>query len=210
MAIHKMNINIRSPASPIKSKVYPSFQAPNKAGFTLVEVLVSTVILTFAVVGSIAGFNLIVQSVRGTEIRADQNRRIDRDISSINRISEAFSSCVNPQGSVIADPLTCLGQDVQYGNSYYYFPDLPGFEATNPATWTPAEQFSSACVSGTLITNFISSINKMPQPGGDVVRTGAQIVPDSGYLVEITWRDPARNRDLRTIQVSPLAASWCP
>lgn len=184
------------------------------SGFTLVELLVSSVVLIVAVVGSIAAFNLIIQSARGTGIRADQSRRIDDDIAAITEISELYTSCVNPRGSVPAS--ACTGTDVQVGNSFYYFPDPDDASfAANQAA------FFDACRTNTdsnhITAGFISAINNptvVPLPGGDVTRGSAvRVAPGVGdnHLVQIIWSDPTRNnRELRSIRTYPIVSSWCP
>lgn len=184
-------------------------------GFTLPEVLVSAVVLLIALSGGIAAFNLVTQSIRRTEISADQSRRIDLDLAGIARLSELYTSCVNPAGSIPPDPATdCLGDDVEVGNSYYYFPD--------PVNPLDVNNFFLACrstVATSHITqNFIAALNNvslLPQPGGAVVRQNAIRVPPvtdaANHLVEITWIDPTRNnRVLKSVRVVPIVSSWCP
>lgn len=183
-------------------------------GFTLVEVLVSVIVISIAAVGSIVAFNVTTQSVRGTGLRADQSRRIDAQIAEISRLSEVYTSCGTPAGAVPPAPIipvtACAGSttDVAVGNSFYYFPD--------PASVADVNAFFTACRSaaeGTHITaNFRTAINGLPQPGGGVTRQAATRLNGadaSNHIVVVTWRDPA-NRDLRTIRVTPLVSAWCP
>jgi prepilin-type N-terminal cleavage/methylation domain-containing protein len=171
-------------------------------GFTLVEVLVSSVVITVAVAGSIAAVNLIVQSVRGTGNLAAQNRVIDRDISNIYGVSERFGACTNPQGNTAA----CPAQDPL--NSSYYFPE----DTAN------VDAFFTACNSanaGTHITaNFITAIGAIdpgPDLGEGVTRAVVERVDGAdpaNHLVRIEWR--AGNRELREIRLRPIVSSWCP
>lgn len=181
---------------------------PLQEAFTLPEVLVSLVIITIALAGSIAGVNLILQSVRGTGIRADQNRRIDRDISQITRLSEEYNACVDPEGSVST---LCSGENIR--TSDYYFPEIP--DRFDPATWGDARLFEAACRAedgSTHITDgFMVAIDALDDPGGDVTRENAERldgIDPSNHLVQITWSSPAR--ELRSIQVTPLVSAWCP
>lgn len=191
-----------------------------QSGFTLPEVLVSALIIVIASVGAIAAFNVIIQSVQGTEIRADQSRRIDSDISEISRLAEIYTSCQLAAGAVPAgDPdayCTDGGNPVDAGSSFYYFPEIT--DASDPTTWTDAEAFATACQSasaGSHITaNFIAAINGLAAPGGDVVRQNAIRVDGTdptNHLVRIVWVDPTNaNRVLRTIEVVPLVSTACP
>lgn len=205
-----------------------SFPITTTKGFTLVEILVSSLILVVAVVGSIAGFNLITQSVRGTGVRADQNRRIDADIAELTRISELYTSCVSPRGSVLETGTPCPGRDtvddtypiaIPPRNSFYYFPD-----PDNVAFADNQDDFFDACRTDDdedhVTAEFIREINEdLPQPGGDVTRENAErLEPGNGdsHLVRIRWTDPTRTdaagdpRELRSVVISPIVSSWCP
>lgn len=177
----------------------------SSAGFTLLEVLVSLVVLVIAGIGAIAGFNLITQSVIGSDIRANQSRLIDEDIAEISRLSEVYNACVDPAGSISTN---CPGQQV--GNSFYYFPD--------PVTPANVNTFFLACRSttaaGHITQNFITAINALGQPAGDVTREAAiRVEPTdaANHLVRITWVDPTRNnRELRRLEITPVVSAWCP
>lgn len=187
-------------------------------GFTLIEVLVSSVIILIAMVGSIAAFNLIVQSVRGTGLRADQSRRIDAQIAEISRISEIYTACGTPEGAVPADPVTpataCAGTtvNVEAGNSYYYFPD-----PANPAF---VARFFAACRSGAesghITAAFVDAIDAINPPvgtfEGNVTRLAAARVDPldlSNHVVQVIWESDT-GLELRTFGISPLVTSWCP
>lgn len=187
-------------------------------GFTLPEVLVSAVVLVVAVVGSIAAFNLVTQSVRGTGVRADQARRIDADIAEITQISEVYTACETPEGSVpvpIPEPgddfSAACGADVEVGNSFYYIPD-------SSVDQNDLNDFFAACRSnaqaGHITANFITAVNALPPPGGDVTRQNAERVDGNdaaNHLVRINWVNPTRNdRVLRSIEIAPTVTAWCP
>lgn len=185
-------------------------------GFTLIEVIVSSVVILIAMVGAIAAFNLVTQSVRGTGLRADQSRRIDAQVAEISRLSEIYTACLVPAGAVPANPddadAACgpgsAAAGVQTGNSFYYFPDSANIANINA--------FFAACRSttpGTHITaNFIDAINALPAPGGEVNRQNAIRIEGAdanNHAVQVTWSDQAGN-ELRTLRSSPLVSAWCP
>lgn len=186
---------------------------PATHGFSLVEVLVSAVVLLVAVAGSVVAFNVITQSVRSTGLQADQSRRIDAQIAEISRLSEVYTACGSPAGAVPPNPVNpstaCTGStaDVQVGNSFYYFPD-----PANPAS---VNAFFMACRSlaqGTHITaNFRLAIDGLPAPGGGITRQPSTRLSTSpsNHLVEVRWTD-ADNRILRAIQIAPIVSTWCP
>ena len=189
-------------------------------GFTLLEVIVSALIIVIASIGAIAALNVITQSVRGTEIQADQSRRIDSDIAEISRLAEIYTSCQVPAGAVpTGDPdayCTDGGASVDASSSFYYFPEIT--DPSDPTTWTNADAFATACQAtapGSHITaNFITAINGLPATGGDVVRDNATRVDgtdSTNHLVRVVWRDPTNgNRELRSIEFVPLVSSACP
>lgn len=191
--------------------------ANHSDGFSLVEVLVALVVITVASAGAIGAFNLIRQSIRGTEARSDQNRLIDENIAQITRISATFTSCITPTGANPVDPEShCTGTDVAFGNSYYYFPVIS--DRLDPSTWTNATNFRTACNAGTLRSNFIAALG-----GGSAVSLNASdgsplvtrqpivAVANSKHLVEITWTAPGdASRVFRKIRVAPIVSAWCP
>lgn len=167
-------------------------------GFTLPEVLVSVIIVTIAVLGSIVAANLIFSSIRGTEIRADQNRAIDRDVARIVALSENYGACTNPLGSAVD---TCT--DANPGDSFYYFPADPANIVT----------FENACADGSIVNGFITAIGQLPATEAGVSRDSvARLTGAAGnnHLVEITWTDGPGGDDLRSIQITPLVSAWCP
>lgn len=183
-------------------------------GFTLVEVLASSVIMLIAVAGSIVAFNLITQSVRGTGLRADQSRRIDSQIAEVSRLAEIYTSCGTPAGAVPPNPPTvataCAGgtANVQIGNSFYYTPD--------PANIVAVDDFYTACRSADpanhITANFMNAVDNLQAPNGAVLRLPSARVDEddaSNFLVEVTWTDPG-NRVLRRFRISPLVSAWCP
>lgn len=207
-----------------RNKCCSSFVADQ--GFTLLELLVSGLILAVAATGAIGAFNLISQSMQGTGIRSEQQRLIDSDIAKISYLAETFTSCEVPAGTNPSSPDvhcdTVEDPDVEFNNSYYYFPYVADGE--DRTTWTDANSFATACANGTLRTNFKAALKTLftspnnPIPSGvDVARnwvgTGNDPVDleGSNYLVRISWVDPSlNNRELRSMVIGPVVASWCP
>lgn len=198
-----MKLSRQSRSSKIILSRNSSEPAP-EYGFTLIEVLASSVILVIAVAGAIVAFNLITQSVRGTGIRAEQSRAIDEDIALISDISERFTSCVDPAGSALEDPTDCAGAgvDVEFPNSFYYFPDDPD----------GIDDFFAACRGGALRTNFIAEVGGPVDLEAGVRRLAPVPVNQSDHVVSIRWVDSTRAdlRQLREAHISPVVAAWCP
>lgn len=186
--------------------------AEAEPGFTLIELLVSSLILAVAVFGSVASFNLITQSAQGTGIRLDQSRLIDADLATITYRSEKFTSCnpASPTGADPADPTShCNGQNnVKFGNSYYYFPQVS--DGDDPSTWTNAIAFDAACADGTIRSNFITALGGQIDLANNVRRLAPAAVNGTDHLVRITWVDPTRNnRELRSVELASVVSAWC-
>lgn len=189
-------------------------------GFTIIELLVSSLILTVAVSGSVIAYNLITRSADQTGVRLDQNRLIDADLATIRYRAELFTSCLDPEGDVNTatpgDPVSCTGDDVDFGNSFYYFPELPLDAQGNVTDDSDAITFGAACTpdSGTgtttLRTNFLNVIGGEVELAGNVTRQAPTAVTGTSYLVRITWVDPTRNnRELRSVDLAPVVSAWC-
>ncbi|MCP9886735.1 prepilin-type N-terminal cleavage/methylation domain-containing protein [Cyanobium sp. ATX 6A2] len=186
------------------------------SGFTLLEVIVSAVILVVATLGSITAFNLATRSIRGTGLFVEQNREIDRDISEISRLSEIYTACVpgSGSGSIPANPNTACtdtlsGLVVAPNSSFYYFPD--------PANASDVAAFETSCGSSTptshITFGFRSAIDSLDQPGAGITRQNATRVDGSdagNHLVEILWVDSSDGDELRRMRLSPLVTAWCP
>jgi len=181
----------------------------SSSAFSLVEVLVASVIVAVASLAAISAFNVVIQSIGGTGIRADQSRRIDAQIAAISELAEVYTSCSTPLGEIPANPQAICGGTIQARSSFYYFPD--------PSESADVEAFFGACrsdIASTHITNnFILAINALPSPGGDVSAPVAVRVPPivaANHLVRITWSSDPGGQILRGIQLSPLLSAWCP
>lgn len=172
------------------------------AGFSIVEGLIASVILIIAVMGTAAAFNLITSSISGTSNKNAINIAIDKDVSSIKRLSIDYTSCVNPVGSVPAEG-AC---DVSNNYSAYYF----------PMSALPSEQdkFFAACRSETasshITAGFINAIDALPSVGAGVVRQPA--IREDGndpqnHNINVEYK--SNGSSIRLIKVSPVVSSWC-
>jgi prepilin-type N-terminal cleavage/methylation domain-containing protein len=178
-------------------------------GFSLVEVLVAAVIIGVSALAATTAFNVIVQSIGGTGLTADQNRRIDAQIAVINELSEIYTACKSPSGVIPENPQTECEGGIIPRTSYYYFPDYQ-----NTAN---VDAFFTACRSsqpGTHITNgFVEAINALQSPGGGVSSPVAERVQGniaSNHLIEITWSRAPGVGSLRQIRLAPVVSAWCP
>ncbi|WP_087067821.1 type II secretion system protein [Cyanobium sp. NIES-981] len=169
------------------------------AGFTLIEVLVGTVVIAVTVAATAGLFGTAINIIRRTGLLASQGSVIDADISRIGELSVNYNACTTPTGSFAA----CPGQAV--GTSYYYF----------PSTSANATAFFSACNSTTasshITANFIAAINNLPQPGSGVTRQTAQREDGSNsgnHVVVIRWQTATQN-PIRVLKTLPVLSAWC-
>jgi prepilin-type N-terminal cleavage/methylation domain-containing protein len=169
-------------------------------GFTLIEVLIGSIVFALAVAATFALFNLALGAIRKTEAQSTANAAIDADVSAIKQLAEQYNACTVGSGSFVA----CTGQAL--GNSWYYYPQ----NSTNETA------FRTACASGTasihITNNLINAINSRSQPTGGVTRETA--VRESGsdpknHLILVRYVLASRNID-RLVKILPVVSAWCP
>lgn len=178
-------------------------------GFSLVEVLVASVIISVAAVGALAAFNLVTQSITGTGLRADQSRRIDAQIDQISEIAEIYTACNTPSGEIPANPQTICGVGIPPRSSFYYFPDY-AVAANVDAFFVSCR---SAAAASHITNNFIVAINNLPSPGVSISEpVAARVAPTvpSNHLVQVSWVGDPGGQLLRQMQIRPVVSSWCP
>jgi len=181
-------------------------------GFTLVEVIVAATIIIVAVAGTLGGFNAFISASNQTQSKSEQQKMIDTDIAKISKLSQVYTACINPRGSVPAPSETCQGltasSTVQMGDSLYYFP---------PATSDQATFFSACSASDAnnhITKNFIKAIDLLrPVSANGVTRQAATRDDEddaSNHLVRVRWVQATNTSNtLRLIKVVPLVSAWC-
>lgn len=168
-------------------------------GFSLVEGLVAMVVLSAALIGTTAAFNLVTDSISGTGSRNNANLAIDNDIATIKQLSAQYTSCVNPLGSVLSSSGGC---SAPFSTSEYYFPQGP---ANSPI-------FLSACRGDGvqhITVNLISAINSRPAVGFGVdrrlaVREDASDPKNHSILVAYEGQGASR-----LVKIVPVVSAWC-
>jgi prepilin-type N-terminal cleavage/methylation domain-containing protein len=186
---------------PVACKNSATLSPKSSKGFTLIEVLVGSIIFALAVAATFALFNLALGAIRKTETQSTANAAIDADISVIKQMAEQYNACTVQTGSFDA----CNGQIL--GDSWYYYPS--GSDGA----------FRNACSAGVgevhITDALISAINNpaiRPQPTGGVVRQAA-VREDSSdsknHLILIRYVQSSRNID-RVVKILPVVSAWCP
>ena len=170
-------------------------KSPQRDGFTLVELLVSTVI-TGIILGGLLAFPQIIG--RGSQQAQRQNESqsaIDTDLANMRALANNLSCC---SGSCTTShsPANCNGAGP--GNEAFYVP-----ERDSPASST----FRTACTSGTLAASLKSSLDNQSPSAGITSRT---IIVDSAsaHRVRINYTAPGNLE--RVAILVPTAAAFCP
>ena len=174
----------------------------NKAngGFTVIEMVMSVVIVGVVSLGVLAGYNFSRTSSGVIKEIASENALVEEDKARIYDLAERFSACTSPSGSLLATSGEC--DNLSQINSHYYSP--------SNLDW---DSFFTACNNDTITNNFIALIDALPQPGGGVVRTAAQkekvnSTSEVSYLVRVEWT--LANSDFtRILKLRPFVGSWC-
>lgn len=176
-------------------------------GFSLVEVLVGLLIFSLVVAASFAAYSLATGSTLRTGRLGNANAAIDSDIAKIKKLSEDYSACVDPLGSVLPDCRDSTNAIIPAGNSWYYQPGTSaGFQSFYTACNASSE---SAHITKNLITNINGYARDI---GSGVTRSLAQReapADASNHIIVISYQAADFNLN-RTIKITPVLSSWCP
>lgn len=169
-------------------------RARKKQGFTIIELVVSAVILALA--ASTAGV-LVGVSNRSTitsrEV-AEASSAIESDIARIRTISESYTCCAGTCTSSPTASASCIGS---LGDSSYYFPQqLAGITA-----------FTTLCSNGNLTNSLMTAIDSLPQPSG-VTRANSVKEDAISHRLSITYS--AAGGVNKVLKIVPTVAGWCP
>ncbi len=180
-------------------------------GFSLVEVIIATVLLAIVVGGTATILMSANRSSQRSGLLAETSAAIDTNIAMILKRAEEFTCC---SGVCTADAATiaaagakCTGS---YGDANYYFPD--------PDNATDLGNFLSRCkptsatdgLVGPLIDSITGGTNPIPAPAGITRVIAAD--PDDGsdysnHRILITYTGAGMTR---AIKVTPSIGAWCP
>lgn len=180
-------------------------------GFSLVEVMIATVLLAIVVGGTATILMTANRSSQRTGALAEASAAIDTNISMILKRAEEFTCC---SGFCTADAATIAAAGAKcsgsYGDANYYFPDPDiATDLTNFLTRCKPTSASDGLV-GPLIDSITSGANAIPAPAGITRVINAD--PDDGtdytnHRILITYTGGGINR---AVKVTPSIGAWCP
>lgn len=203
-----MNIHsllARQRLSPIPAKA-------SQAGFTLVEIIVATVLLALVSGGTALTLMSANRSTVRSELLTRTSAAVDTNIAAILERSERFTCC---SGVCTANPATIAAAGAKctgtFGDANYYFPSIA------PADVADLTNFLSRCrptsttngLVGPLIAeiNADATLNLTTPPG--IIRT-IQVDDNADLLnhrMRITFAGNGLNR---VVKIVPNVAVWCP
>ncbi len=191
----------------------PSPRRAQPTGFTLVELLVSSVLLMVGLSGTSLLFQEANQSSAAASERYQQQALVDRDLARVRRLNDrytCFSGTCSSLGSLE------LGKND-------YFPTPTSSAPTGNST--AGDAFEALCKSTGLINQLVADIGATPAAlttAGitytiDTAHQGQQTISEFGTNVirnlhryTITYTSLSNGEQLRRVTLVPTTVSWCP
>jgi len=187
-----------------KSQVLGLRNHSSESAFSLVELLVSVVIISVIGVALASVFNAGNNSFQRTRDSNLLESTIDGDLSVIKdiafRLTCCSGSCTIDQ-SIISGSTSCTTNAP--GNQNYYFPE-PGLSNDDTPQIT---NFKSACSSSELINSFVSAIESESNPLPQGITRSFDTSRAARHRLTINYSGADQTR---SYTVSPTVAAWCP
>jgi prepilin-type N-terminal cleavage/methylation domain-containing protein len=184
-------------------------------GFSLVELLVASVIMTIAVVGSVTLTQRSGATSSAASARYQQQSLVDADVARIRRLNDRFT-CFSG---------TCTSAGTTDPGKNDYFPTPVG-AAPNIINSTAGDNFEALCRSTVLITQLVADIGTTPPSALtsagvtytiDTSNQGEQPLGSSPpnlqsnlHRYTVTYTSAASGEVLRRVTFVPTTVSWCP
>lgn len=184
------------------------------SGFSLIELLVGVVLVGITAAAAAAILSSSNRALVGARTQDRRQALIDDDVARINNLSTRFTCC---SGTCGLSTTGCLSSTP--GNDRLYYPQLDSDPNTAiPETAPQLEDPSTgACNNGGIATAFIAQIQSSVPTTAlatlNVSRTAPVRVSTTDgrdHRVRLTYRDSVSNRELRVVDIQPIAASFCP
>jgi hypothetical protein len=190
-----------------------------------VEALVTLVLITIAVLGTVSAINLSVQQRNRTAQRNQLSPAIDTDLASIENLASQLTCCSGactlgiPTG-VSPGPTSPCATDNRRDDRYFY-PQLDNPATTDVVEPTAVDAICREATAGIISTAVLSQFNALPVNADLTAAGGARqpIVrlsdvrnqPGNQNVLLVTYSDTnAGNTVVRVARVVPPMARFCP
>jgi prepilin-type N-terminal cleavage/methylation domain-containing protein len=204
----------------MRQKISTKIMVTNSQGFTLVEMLVSAVILATAMSAVALLQNTGSRSLNTQALSTSLNALIDQDLARIQALDRQFSCCTgNPctaDQAAIAASSSCRdssGNSTSPGGNSFYSPRvLDSQQQVRPDTAEMAA-FRTACSNGGIASGLSSLLPSVSAPSSPATLNRAVAVADpASNLLQLTYNGSISGNTVitRVVNLIPTAAAWCP
>ncbi len=172
-----------------------TLQLNNASGFTLVELLVSTAVVSIILGGLLTFPQIIGRGSEGSRLQNESQAAIDTDLANMRALANDFT-CSSGECE-IPDVTSC--DKVCPGSEAFY----------QPVTSEAADKFQEACAKGTLAGNLKSDLDKEEFTEG-IKKREVEADEDSklSHRVRVSYTAPGNVE--RVAILVPTAAAFCP
>ena len=188
-----MNTNRPNPGIALSAE---ALRFQSEAGFSLVEVMVASVIMVVATTVAVSLFNYTNLNAKRTEAKQDEQSAVSEDIAAVIRLNEQYR-CTGAA--------TCASMN-DYPNENEYITsnasDIQGI----------CDEEGGGSGFGSLLAAEVNSL-ALPAQATDlnITRTAAEATNQAApeHLYTVTWQNSDGNQ-IRQLTLWPTIASWCP
>ncbi len=189
-------------------------QRPRGArGFSLVELMVSSVLLVLALTGTSVLFIESNRSSAAATLRYRQQALVDTDLARVRRLNDRYTCSSG----------TCSSLGTVELGKHDFFPPPVSTDATGNST--AGNTFEALCNSTVLISQLVSDIGATPSTltaagvtySIDTANQGQQTISEFGTTVvrnlhryTITYTNSTSGELLRRVTLVPTTVAWCP
>ena len=198
---------------PLRTATLPPHRRRHGAGFSLVELMVSSVLLVLALTGTSVLFVESNRSSAAAETRYRKQALVDTDLARVRRLNDRYTCS--------SGTCTSLGSAELGKNDFFPPPTSTAADGNSSA----GQLFEALCNSTGLISQLVSDIGAPPSTltaGGitysiDTANQGQQTVSEFGTNVvrnlhryTITYTNSSSGELLRRVTLVPTTVAWCP
>lgn len=174
-------------------------------GFSLIEVLVSIVILgvlSAGVATILTGGNTALTRTRSTN---QLEEAVDQDLARVKDISFRMTCC---SGSCTTDSGRTSPCSINPTTSIYYLPGKQNYyfpDSDLDAGGTAINAFTSKCNNGKLVTELVSLLGDANLPSG--ISRNFNVTQAASHRLIVTYSGTTASRSYTLV---PTLAAWCP